>query len=242
MKHFYCLLLYALLLNAASAQSSLRWNYPCKPGTDCWNALTSVEERQTACQIKGIDLNALSTEELLLITMEHPFFRSYVFHDSPSEGLGFALDDFNGLLEFRRRSNAMQVLREVYFRENFNKLESMPDSVQMAAYSLKWIGVELIMSDQRLLNQMSRDEQVDFLKRLHEQLLVKQRYRNVFGGISDVTTASIFCKVMKSLNAEMLENAANPQNIDLLRNRLIIKDIKELETLLTKFKEFVRDN
>jgi hypothetical protein len=242
MKHFYCLLLCIFWLNAVSAQSPLKWDYTCKPGTDCWNALTSVEERQTACQIKGIDLNTLSTEELLLITMEHPFFRSYVAHDSPVEGLTFALEGFNGLSEFKRRSDAMQILREVYFRENFSKLESMPDSVQVAAYSLKWIGVELIMSDERLLSQMSRDEQVDFLKRLHGQLLIKQRYRDVFGGISDVTTASIFCKVMKSLNVEIFENAINPQNIDLLRNRLIIHDIKELETLLLKFNEFVRDN
>jgi hypothetical protein len=242
MKHFYCLLLYALSLHVACAQPSLKWDYPCKPGTDCWNALTSVEERQTACQIKGIDLKTLSTEELLLITMEHPFFRSFVAHDSPVQGLGFALEGFNGLSEFKRRSDAMQVLREVYFRENFSKLESMPDSVQMAAYSLKWIGVELIMSDERLLNQMSRDGQVDFLKRLHEQLLIKQRYRNVFGGISDVTTAAIFCKVMKSLNASMLGNGVNPQIINLLQDRLIIHDAQELETLLLKFKEFVRDN
>ena len=116
MKKASLCLVITLLSLRASGQALSRWSYPCKPGTECWNALTSVEERQNACEITGIDLRTLSTEELLLITMEHPFFRSYVAHDSPLEGLGFALEGFNGFLEFRERPDAMKALRDVYFR------------------------------------------------------------------------------------------------------------------------------
>lgn len=235
---FYLLII--LLPFSASGQALLRWNYPCKPRTECWNALTSVEERQNACQIKDIDLATLSTEELLLITMEHPFFRSYIAHDSPIEGLGFALEGFNGLLEFKNRPDAMKRLQEVYFREDFGKLQTMPDSAEMGAYSLKWIGAELIMSDDVLLNQMSSQEKVDFLKRLHAQLLVKQRYRAVFGGISDAVSAYIFYKVMKAMNVDVLEGVFSLQSSNQFQNRMIIRDVDEMEKLLAKFEGFVK--
>lgn len=238
-KAILCLMI-ALLSFTASGQVPLRWNYPCKPGTECWNALTSAEERQQACQIRGIDLNTMSTEELLLITMEHPFFRSYVAHDSPVEGLSFSLEGFNGFTEFKRRPDAMRALRDVYFREDFNTIRTMPDSAEMGAYSLKWIGVELIMSDEALLNQMSSDEKAEFLKQLHAQLLVKQKYDDVFGGISDAVSAYIFYKVMKTMNVNVLEDTFSRQSVDQFRDRLIVTDVAELEALLAKLEEFVR--
>lgn len=222
----------------ASAQSLLRWSYPCKPGTECWNALTSVDERQNACQITGIDLETLSTQELLLITMEHPFFRSYVAHDSPLEGLGFALEGFNGFEEFRKRPDAMKALRDIYFSEDFNRIQAMSDSAEMGAYSLKLIGVELIMSDEALLNQMSSDEKAEFLKRLYSQLLVKQKYSDVFGGISNAVSTYIFYKVMKTLNVNVLESTFSQQSSDQFESRLIVSDVYELERLLVKFEEF----
>ncbi|WP_342086044.1 hypothetical protein [Dyadobacter sp. OTU695] len=240
MKKTSLCLLITMLSAGVFGQALLRWNYPCKPGTECWNALTSVEERQNACQITGIDLKTLSTEELLLITMEHPFFRSYIAHDSPVEGLGFALEGFNGFLEFKGRPDAMKALRETYFREDFNTIRSLSDSAQMGAYSLKWIGAELIMSDDALLNQMSPGEKAEFLKRLHSQLLVKQKYGNVFGGISDGVDAYIFYKVMKTLNVDVLLNAFSQQSADQFGNRLIVRNLSELQALLVKFEEFIK--
>ncbi|GGM89219.1 hypothetical protein GCM10010967_22490 [Dyadobacter beijingensis] len=237
------LFLIAMLLSSvASAQSLLRWNYPCKPGTECWNALTSVAERQNACQITGIDLKTLSTEELLLITMEHPFFRSYVAHDSPLEGLGFALEGFNGFDEFKKRPDAMKSACNVYFKENFNRIERLADSAEMGAYSLKWIGLEIIMSDEQLLSQMSSHEKADFLKRLHAQLLIKQRYRDVFGGISDAVSAYIFDKVMHSMGMEMLESHFETERIGAFRERLVMRDQYLIELLLDKFTEYVKNH
>lgn len=225
-----------------SAQTPLRWNYPCKPGTECWNALTSVEERQNASQITGIDLKTLSTEELLLITMEHPFFRSYVAHDSPLEGLGFALEGFNGFEEFRKRPDAMKAACNVYCKEDFSRIETMADSAEMGAYSLKWIGVELIMCDDALLSQMSSQEKIDFLKRLHAQLRIKQRYRDVFGGISDAVSAFIFDKVMHSMGDRVLESQYDPAITRAFEERLISRDPGLIALVLDKFSECVKNH
>lgn len=236
-----CLIITLFSLGLA-AQTSLRWNYPCKPGTECWNALTSVAERQNACQITGIDLSTLTTKELLLITMEHPFFRSYVAHDSPLEGLGFALEGFNGFDEFRKRPDAMRAACDIYFREDFSKIVILSDSAKMGSYALKWIGLELIMSNEAFLNQMSSQEKIDFLKRLHSQLLIKQRYRDVFGGISDAVSACIFDKVLLSMGVGMLESHFKADSIKVFQDRLITRDPHLIELLLNKFMEYVKNH
>ncbi|MBO9615063.1 MAG: hypothetical protein J7619_20325 [Dyadobacter sp.] len=235
-------LIVTLLSSGLFAQTSLRWNYPCKPGTECWNALTSVAERQNACQITGIDLKTLSTEELLLITMEHPFFRSYVAHDSPVEGLGFALEGFNGFEEFKKRPDAMKAACDIYFTEDFSKIQTMPDSAAMGAYSLKWIGLELVMSNEQFLSQMYPQEKTDFLKRLHAQLLIKQRYRDVFGGISDAVSAYIFDKVTYSMGGGELESQYEAERMKEFRERLIMRDSGQIELLLNKFTEYIKNH
>lgn len=242
MKKTSLCLIITLLSFGLSAQTPFRWNYPCKPGTECWNALTSVEERQNACQIKGVDLKTMSTEELLLITMEHPFFRSYVAHDSPLEGLGFALEGFNGFEEFKKRPDAMKAACDNYFGEDFSRIEALKDSVEMGAYSLKWIGLELIMCDDALLKQMSPREKTDFLKRLHAQLLITQRYRDVFGGISDAVSAYIFDRVMHSMGVGVLESQFDAVSIRAFEERLIARDPGLIGLLLDKFTECVENH
>lgn len=242
MKHFYFLLLYTFSLSAASAQSSLKWDYPCKPGTDCWNALTSVEERQNACQIKGIDLNTLTTEELLLITMEHPFFRSYVFHDSPIEGVVFALDGFNGFQEFVARKDAMETLAKVYVREDFGNVAQIRDSVQIGEYTLKWTGVELLMTNPVLLNRMPREESTHYLKQLHNKLVEKRRLNEFFGGTSFAASALIYYRLSKRLGFMLPPNVLGLDGFDLFKTKLIVTNTRIVESLLGDFDRFVKSN
>lgn len=239
MKHLYLLILQLLFFGGVSAQSSLKWNYPCKPGTDCWNALTSVEERQSACQIKGLDLSTLSTEELLLITMEHPFFRSYAFHDSPVDGLGFALDRFNGYQEFISRNNAMQTLAEVYAREEFGNVSQLKDSIQIGEYTLRWTGVELMMTNQNLLSSMTDEESIHYLRQLHSKLMNKRRLQGVFGGTSFGATALIYHRLSQTIGIKPSLNVLNFDGFDLFQSKLIVTNNRIVESLLEDFDRFI---
>ncbi|MCF0069259.1 hypothetical protein LZD49_02170 [Dyadobacter sp. CY261] len=227
------------LLSFGAAGQTLRWNYPCKPGTECWSALTSVEERQNACQITGIDLNTLSTEELLLITMEHPFFRSYVLHDSPIDGMGFSLEGFNGYEAFVARKDAVETLAEVYTREDFTKVKQMRDSVQIGNYTLKWTGLELLMTDQKLLSKISGEEGTIYLKQIHDKLLVKTRLTGFFGGTSFATSALVFYRLAKNLGYEIPQDILSKEGIDLFEKKLIVTNSSIVTSLLAHFDRFV---
>jgi hypothetical protein len=242
MKKTSLCLVITLLSFGASGQALLRWKYPCKPGNECWNALTSVTERQNACQITGIDLNTLSTEELLLITMEHPFFRSYIFHDSPIEGIGFALDEFNGYEALIARKEAMKTLLEVYSREDFTKVMQLSDSVEIGDYTLKWTGLELLMTNQKLLSNMTGDESIVYLKQIHDKLLVKSRLNGFFGGTSFAASALIFYRLAKPLGYEFPKDILDKEGINLFAEKLIVTNRSIVESLLVHFDQFSRKN
>jgi hypothetical protein len=56
MKKTSLCLLITMLSSGVFGQALLRWNYPCKPGHECWNALKSVDERQNARAFKLLSL------------------------------------------------------------------------------------------------------------------------------------------------------------------------------------------
>jgi len=80
------------------------------------------------------------------------------------------------------------------------------------------------------------------LKRLHSQLLLKQRYRDVFGGISDAVSAYIFDKVLLSIGVGTLESHFKADSIKVFQDRLITRGPHLIELLLNKFMEYVKNH
>jgi hypothetical protein len=242
MKKTILFLIATLLSFGALGQRSLRWNYPCKPGIECWNALTSVAERQEACQIKGIDLSILSTEELLLITMEHPFFRSYVLSDNPIRAMQNAVGTFNGYRELLNRADAMTAIRNVYLKEDFDKLVGMRDTAEIGSYTLQWVGVELLMANDKLLRQLSDSEKVLFLKELVGKNLAREKHRDVFGGISNATVALIGYKVIKTLAINVSGELPHPDELTLFESNLLVHNPNTIRQLQSYIDNFLRNN
>lgn len=242
MIRIYASILFALLPCLVLAQNQLKWDYPIKPGTEAWKALKNPAERQAACQMDASLLKSLPTEDLIYICMEHPFFRSYVVYDSPTEGLQWSIGKFNGYSELVSRPDAMKSLAKVYQKEDFGKMKTLADSAQMGAYSLKWIGLELMMTDDRLLNQLSAQEKAKFLKEYYGKYLEKQQYKEVFGGIAKSTTALTAHKLLKSLDYKVLKNIDKWQSADLFETRLIVREKGLIDDLLANLADFVQKN
>ena len=248
MKHCNVFLLLLLALSApalAQLDPVLKWDYPVKPGSEAWKSLKNVNERVEACQIEPSLLKALSNEDLIRITMEHPFFQSYIAHDSPKTGINSAIGHFNGYKELVSRPNAMQDLAKVYFSEDFDsKLASVEDTIQQAEYTLKWIGVELMMTNDKLLGQLSASEKTDFLKNLYKKYLVKRKHLAAFGGIANWTTAYISNKLLENLPYTPDKDMSKQPGIDLFESRMIVTDASPrlIEDMIDNLADFVAKN
>ena len=229
----------------AQNDPALKWDYPVKPGSEAWKSLKNVDERVEACQIDPSLLKSLSNEDLIRITMEHPFFQSYVLHDSPKTGINSAIGDFNGYKEFVSRPNAMQDLAKVYFSEDFDsKLASIEDTIQQAVYTLKWIGVELMMTNDELIGQLSAPEKTDFLKNLYKKYLVKQEHLAAFGGIANSTTAYISNKLLEKLSYTPNKDVSKQPGYDLFESRMIVtaESASLVDDMIDNLADFVAKN
>lgn len=242
MKRIYSIIVLLLFPWLIFAQSPLKWDYPIKPGSEAWKALKNSSERQAACQMNASLLKSLATEDLVYICIEHPFFRSYIVYDSPTEGFQWSVGQFNGFNELISRPDAMKSLTKVYLKEDFGKMKTMSDSSKMGAYSLKCIGLELIMTNDRLLNQLSAQEKVKFLKDYYGKFLEKQQYQAVFGGIAKATTALISHKLIKSLDYKALKDVTKWRSADLFKEKLIVQEEGLVNDLLANLTDFVQKN
>ncbi len=248
MKRCNSILLHLFVLAApalAQLDPVLKWDYPVKLGTEAWKSLKNVDERVEACQINPSLLKSLSNEDLIHIIMEHPFFRSYIAHDSPKTGINSAIGHFNGYQELVSRPNAIQNLAKVYFSEDFDsKLSSIEDTIQQAKYTLKWIGVELMMTNDKLLGQLSTFEKTEFLKKLYNKHLNKQEHLASFGEITNLTTAYISNKLLEMLSYVPAKDVSKQPGADLFESRMIVtaESVNLINDMIDNLAEFVANN
>ena len=104
-------LLFALLLcMSGNGQTTIKWDYPVKPGSKEWKKLDSYSERLDKCQIPEEVLPHLDTPQLVDLCMEYPFLMNiYVFGD-PFYGYDVLFHDFNGIRELFGREDAYECM------------------------------------------------------------------------------------------------------------------------------------
>ena len=95
-------------------QKEVPWDYPVKPGTEEWEQLSTIQEARDACQIPEDVLSSLSTEDLMQICMQYPFFKFIYMSSTFDGGLEHTFDSFNGLRELFRRDDALKELMKQY--------------------------------------------------------------------------------------------------------------------------------
>lgn len=177
-----------------------------------------------------------------MITMEHPFFRSYVLSDNPIRAMQSAVSPFNGYKELLDHKDAMVVMANVYLREDFNKLASMRDTLEIGNYTLQWIGVELLMANDELLSQLPDPEKVVFLKGLVAKNTAREKYRGVFGAISNATIALIGYKIIKALTSNAPMELPNPDKLTLFESSLAVHGPDIVRQLQSYIDNFLRNN
>jgi hypothetical protein len=174
--------------------------------------------------------------------MEHPFFRSYVLSDNPIRAMQSAVSSFNGYAELLGRNDAIVVMKNVYLREDFNKLANIRDTVEIGNYTLQWVGVELLMANDALLAQLPDTEKILFLKELVVKNIAREKYRSVFGDISDATIALIGLKIIKTLANNTPGELPDPDELALFESSLLVRDPGTVRQLQSYIGNFLRNN
>jgi hypothetical protein len=87
------------------------YEYPVKPGTDAWRALTqTLDAKIEASQIPEDILHALTTRALVETVLDYPLLGNMWAFDSLKTGFDSVLSYFNGLQELVNREDAVEHL------------------------------------------------------------------------------------------------------------------------------------
>ena len=101
-----------------NAQSIKSWDYPIKPGTEAWQALSTHEDMLKACQIPAEILKTVSTEELIELCLAYPLLGDIFAYNGIQEGISKVSARFNGLQElFKRKDNASLLFEKMKKQE-----------------------------------------------------------------------------------------------------------------------------
>ncbi len=220
----------------------LEWEYPVKPKTEAWAKLKNPQERLDACQMDERSMKSISTKGLVYVCMEHPFFRSYVISDSPFEGFMNLMNKFNGYGELINRKDALTILLDVMKNEDYNQLVNMKDSSAIGGKTLTWLGLEMMMCQDKLIDKLSKDEKNMFLKQYAARYEDKVKYNPYFGGMNHRVTSFLSRKFMKSLGEKISSESKEKQKkFDSFDARMITDDGTVIKEMITQFKNYTKN-
>ncbi len=220
------IILFALISLNGNAQNNLMYNFP-----DNWREGKNPAERKQSLQIPESILQNISTIHLLESCLDYPYLSDIYFFENFQTGFNNVLEDFNGLRELLKREEVEKIiLNKYYFIEaNPNSFDSYT-LVEKGQYCSKIHFIELLISQDNILDSLNDNEQYELLLKSFNFLKEKKLYKNVYGYSSYSSSAIITAKLL-DLKGAFINTQKNEQ-MDLKVNRFIDKPVVIDKTLL----------
>ena len=216
------------------------WDYPIKPETEKWKSYQNTPDIVRDLQMPEKVLKSISTEELLKICLNYPFFSSYTASNSPFEGLNRTLDSFNGFEEFSNRKDANNVLFNFYVNKQVSEIDKIEKGIDKADYSFNYCGYELLLCNKKIITKFSKEQQTDILKLVMKRNKEKELHKDSFGFWGKMTSAFVANKYAVLLGKEETTVDGKTDNAKKkFTERMIISDTKVIDNVLVEVEIFV---
>ena len=148
---------------AQAASASDGYDYPVKGGTEEWRAFQTHDEMLKACQIPEDILNSMSTSGLVETVLEYPLYGDMRVYNTIQQGFEAVASQFNGLPELLNRKDAGTELLAIYSKMDPLDIEDNWGDVQKGAYTFSIADVEILLAQNRILDNLSRIQLEDLI-------------------------------------------------------------------------------
>lgn len=235
------------------SQKPTGFDYPIKPGSAEWRAMTNTLDKVKVCQIPEAILKSMPTEELLDVCLKYPLLYSYIYVDSPYEGLQITVGMFNGLQEFVNREDAFKVWYTKYSQMNPKDVEKPLNLADKGLFTIDHSALELLVTNENLVARMTTEDENLLLRELLRQNALKNEHGEYFGMFGDVTTAFVGNKILESLEekgivakvveekSNELESIRNAELKELFKKRMLVGSDDVVHQILDRIKKYVNE-
>lgn len=202
------------------------WDYPVKPGTEEWKNLKSGVEKLQSCQIPENVLKKISSLELAKLCVTYPLFYEYTAFNDEREAVSIMIEKFNGLKELSSRKDGAAALIKIYSQMKIQEKEGYVEKGEHSSV-LNFEYIELLLSNDKFLNQLSLKEQEELRKLTIEKYGEKLKHIDIYG-IDGIKKSLLLSSII--INKIEPNNKNNQQIKDFIKNYNFI-DSKELENI-----------
>ena len=181
-------------------QRSMPYDYPVKPGTKEWKVFTSRDQKQEACQIPLPLLSLMSTPDLLETCLNYPLYGDMMAYNRVQEGFDFVKQGFNGLQELLKREDVGAVLVEKYGKMDPGAIDSNWTSIEKGEYSFKFFSVEILLAQDAVLVNLSKNNRILLLRESHKKIMAKQQHPEVYSVMGLTNNVLVMGRIMLKEN------------------------------------------
>jgi len=181
-------------------QGSEVYDYPIKPGTLEWKALTSHDEMQKVCQIPDAILRNMSTEKLIETCLNYPLYGDMFAFDEFQKGFESVTSGFNGLQELLKREDAGIKLIQKYQQMNPDAFDEKWSLVKKGEYAARFYTIEILLAQEQILYNLRKDQIRTLVRESIKKIQAKRKYPEVYGIISFGNLALLLGRAMVKEN------------------------------------------
>ena len=221
-KFIFIAILMLLLLNTAHSQIiDEPYDFPIKPGTPEWAAL-SVEDRLKALQIPDDILKRLSTRALVETCLNYPMFRDYRASSStPLVGIRYVMGSFNGFGELMQRQDAFTYLSEKSLSFDPLAINEEWGLAEKGNYTFELIKIEILLFQDEIIEKAIYEEKILLLEDSYSKFKKMQDYGSPYDINNYETIFYLMTKLLLAIDdSEITAEIENNQNIALFLNTM----------------------
>lgn len=188
------------VVSLIAQQKSMPYDYPVKPGTKEWKALASHDEKQQVCQIPIPMLISMSTRDLVETCLNYPLYGDMMAYDRVQDGFEYVKKGFNGLQELLKRNDVGATLVEKYGKMDPNAIDSNWTSIEKGKYSLKFFFIEILLAQDEVISNLSKNDRMQLLRESHKKIIAKQQHPEVYGLMGFTNNTLLMGRIMLKEN------------------------------------------
>ena len=136
------------------------YSFPLKPGDAEWDLnLHTVDEIKKMLQLPATLLHDMTTSDLIETSLDYQYSNDFIYFDEKQRGVEYVRQEFNGLDELLRRNNLAEAMLKKYeLKIQTAEVMNTQESLVKGAYSLHFLLFQLLLAQDDMLNQLSREQ------------------------------------------------------------------------------------
>lgn len=181
MRKFFLAFIFIMHAGIAKCQiaetNRVLFKYPFSQEDAKWKSFETVQERITALQIPDSTLKQIPTEDLLLICLDFPYLSDVFAFDDMANGINAVALKFNGLKEFLKRQDQIEVLEKNLLKISQERLFLMYDSnLEIGRNSMRISVLSYLLARPEIQNKLTLSQKEDLLKLTQNAIDTISRY------------------------------------------------------------------